>query len=169
MLDSKAREAFLKAYDELADAIYRHCFFRVYSQARAEDLMQETFIKVWHYCSNGNTIEYLKAFIYQTANNLIIDESRKRKEESLEVLLENSPASEPSHDTRADIEQDMLVTDIKKVMVDLDPETQQLLTYRFIDDLGPREIAEILQITPNNASVRISRALQTLKAHLPTS
>ncbi len=165
-MDRSAHDAFLKAYDELADAIYRHCFFRVYSKARAEELMQETFMKVWHYIESGNEIQNLKAFLYQTANNLVIDESRKKKEDSLEHLLEQSPSYEPSHDSRPDVEKEMLIADIKEVMAELESEVQQLLTYRFIDDLEPKEIAEILHITPNNASVRINRALQALKAKL---
>ncbi|MDO8601975.1 MAG: RNA polymerase sigma factor [bacterium] len=166
-MDRGDQEAFLKAYDELADALYRHCFFRVYSKARAQELMQEAFMKAWKYATSaGKPIQNLRAFLYKIANNLIIDESRKHKEESLEVLMEQSDANEPSHDGRADLEKDMLIADIKLVMIELDADTQQILTYRFIDDLEPKEIADILEITPNNASVRLNRALQTLKTYL---
>lgn len=166
-MNSNEQEAFLKAYDELADAIYRHCFFRVYSKGRAEELMQETFMKVWNYILSGIKIDNLKAFLYRTANNLVIDESRKKKEESLEAHMEHSPTAEPARDSQADIERDMMLTDIRRAMLKLPPEAQELLTYRFIDDLDPKEIAHILNITPNNASVKITRALHLLKEQIP--
>ncbi len=156
-------EKFLKAYHELADAIYRHCYFRVYTHSRAQELTQETFAKVWQYLQSGTAIDNLKAFLYKTANNLIIDESRKKKEESLEAHLEKFPSFEPSADSKASIENNILLQDVKRQMEKMSTEMQQLLTYRFVDDLEPREIALILDISPNNASVRINRALEQLK------
>ncbi|KKW47870.1 MAG: hypothetical protein UY99_C0021G0011, partial [Parcubacteria group bacterium GW2011_GWA1_59_11] len=40
---------FLQAYDDHADAIYRHLYFRVFSRARAEEMTQEVFMKTWIY------------------------------------------------------------------------------------------------------------------------
>ena len=48
---------FLDAYQQYADAIYRHCFFRVYNRDLAQDLTQETFIKTWKYISEGKEIK----------------------------------------------------------------------------------------------------------------
>ncbi len=157
------QKKFLAAYDQYADAIYRHCFFRVYSKARAQELMQETFMKAWQYERAGQTIENLRAFLYQIATNLIIDESRKKKEESLEMLLQNAPGAEPATDSRPNIEHDILIKDIKVQMERLPEEARDILTLRFIDDLEPKEIALILKISANHASVKINRALQLLR------
>ena len=71
-MKSDLQEGFLNAYDAYADAIYRHCFFRVFSKERAEELAQETFMKTWEYVARGNVIENYKAFLYRVTNNLII-------------------------------------------------------------------------------------------------
>ena len=68
---------FGEAYDLYADAIYRHCFFRVYSKERAEELTQETFLKLWQYMNDGNEIENIRALAYRIATNLVIDDKRK--------------------------------------------------------------------------------------------
>ena len=81
--NTEIMEAFTKAYDELSDAIFRHCWFRIGDRERAKDLMQETFTKSWQYISRGEKVDNLKAFLYRVANNLIIDEYRKKKELSL--------------------------------------------------------------------------------------
>src|SRR3990167_9783866 len=75
---SKKEKEFLDAYQQYVDAIYRHCYFRVYNKDLAEDLTQETFIKTWKYIAEGKEIKNIKAFLYRVAVNLIIDNSRKK-------------------------------------------------------------------------------------------
>jgi len=162
-------QEFLDAYQKYAEAIYRHCFFRVYSKSRAEELMQEAFMKTWQYLRDGAQVDNLRAFLYRVANNLIIDASRKKKEESLDALLEESDAFEPSEDGRLIAEQKTLLHDVLKTMEKLTKEERDILTMRYIDDLDPKDIAVILRITPNNASVRLNRAMHALKRHFHTA
>lgn len=161
-LKEKERQ-FLEAYDKYADAIYRHCFFRVFRKGRAEELVQETFMRSWEYLVEGKRIENFRAFLYRVANNLLIDESRKKKEESLDQLLENDAAAEPSYGGHKDAERQILLKEVVSEMQGLPHEEREILVMRYVDDLDPKEIAEILEITPNNASVKISRAMKALK------
>ncbi len=167
-MSNKQTQEFLDAYEKYAEAIYRHCFFRVYSKTRAEELMQETFMKTWQYLRNGADIENLRAFLYRVANNLVIDLSRKKKEDSLDALLEESDAFEPSEDGRVIAEQKALLRDVLHTMEKLSKEEREILTMRYIDDLDPKDIAVVLNITPNNASVRLNRAMHALKQHFHT-
>ena len=74
----KKEQEFSALYHQHADAIYRHCYFRVHNKDLAEDLTQETFIKTWKYIIEGKEIKNMKAFLYRVALNLIIDHSRKK-------------------------------------------------------------------------------------------
>ena len=155
---------YLEAYDQWATAIYRHCYFRVFSKERAEELVQDTFMKTWVYLKDGNEVENLKAFLYKVANNLIIDNSRKKKEESLDSLMEQSRTNEPSFEGHKSMEQKVLVQQILEVMDELPENYKHLLIMRYVDDLQPREIAEILDIKVNNVSVTLNRAVTALKS-----
>src|ERR1051326_7992250 len=157
------QQEFLQSYESFHDAIYRHCFFRVYSKTRAEEMVQETFMRVWQYLMQGKKVENLRAFLYRVANNLIIDESRKKKEESLEVLIEKSPAFEPSYEGGKTIEKKVLYNQIVQGMDKLPPDYKEILVLRYIEDLDPKEIAEILETNANNVSVKINRAVKALK------
>jgi RNA polymerase sigma-70 factor, ECF subfamily len=159
---------FLEAYDAYADAIYRHCYFRVYSRARAEELMQETFMKTWQYVSEGKKVNNIRAFLYRVANNLVIDESRRKKEDSLDALMEDNNASEPSSDEHIAVERRAIAAEIRQAMNLLNPEEREILILRYVDDLEPKEIAEVLDLSPNAVSVRIHRATQSLKVRLNT-
>lgn len=165
MAQDDFKQMFLEAYDAYADAIYRHCYFRVFSRARAEELAQETFLKTWQYISDGKEVKNIRAFLYQVANNLIIDESRKRKEESLDHMQEENDF-EPASDDHLKIERRAMAREVLGVMDKLGADEREVLVMRYVDDLDPREIAEVLGVTPNAASVRIHRATQSLKGML---
>ena len=79
-------EEFLTLYDAYADAIFRHCFFRVYERERARDLVQETFARTWEYAAKGNAVENARAFLYRVANNVIGDEVCEKKETSPDAM-----------------------------------------------------------------------------------
>ena len=48
---------FLKAYDELSDALFRRFFFKLSDREKALDLVQEVFTKTWLYLSEGKEIQ----------------------------------------------------------------------------------------------------------------
>ena len=158
-------EQFLKAYDDHADAIYRHCFFRVFSKPQAEELVQETFLRTWGYLQDGKRVENIRAFLYRVANNLVIDQSRKKREESLEAVLEKAPALEPVLDNtiEADAERSSLMQEVLRVINGLAEEDKRLITLRYVDELETQEIAEVMDISSNHASVKLSRAMKALR------
>ena len=80
---------FLAAYDEHSDALFRHVLIRVRDRETAKDIVQEAFSRTWLYLSEGKKIEYIRAFLYRVANNLIVDGSRKKKSSSLDALMDD--------------------------------------------------------------------------------
>jgi RNA polymerase sigma-70 factor (ECF subfamily) len=159
----RIQKEFLAAYDAHAEAIYRHIFFRVYSKARAEELAQETFMKTWDYIKDGKQVENLRAFLYRVATNLVIDDVRKKKENSLDAMMEESDAWEPSADGRDEAERRVELRRVLETMERLDDDAREILTMRYVDDLDPKDIGETLGITANNASVRLNRAMKLLQ------
>lgn len=157
----RENERFLKAYEDFSDAIFRHCYFRVSNRERAKDIMQETFLKVWAYIAEGNRIEHMKAFLYRVANNMVIDEYKKKKTYSLEKLQEQG--FEPGIDERSRIEHSIEVKQVMKFIEALPNDDRDLFIMRYIDDLGPKEISALLNETENAVSVRLHRGLKKLK------
>ena len=154
----------MKAYDDYADALYRHCFFRVFSEARAEELVQDVFLKTWQYLADGHEIAHIRAFLYRVLGNMIIDEARRAKSESLDHLMEQG--FEPKGDGEKNLVQGAEVREVQEALRRLPRDAAEVLVMRYVDDLEPKEIAEILDISPNRVSVRIHRALEALKKHV---
>lgn len=153
-------EAFARAYTELSEAIFRHCYFRVFHRERARELMQETFMRTWEYLLEGKSVDNLKAFLYRVARNLIIDESRKHKALSLDMLREEG--FEPCGETRENLEARSEAHFVIDNLARLDEDDRELIILRHINELHPAEIAEVIHEKPNVVSVRLHRATQRL-------
>lgn len=161
-------DRFLKAFDEYADALFRHAVYRLSDRERAIEIVHDTFTKVWGYIRNGHEIEAYKPFLYKVVNNLIIDEYRKRKELSLDALLAEEGTDEGSFAElhEGSIDELTFSLDAKKaadLIHELPLNYREVITLRFVDGLGPREISELIEETENVVSVRIHRALKLLR------
>ncbi len=163
--NKKLKAEFTKAYDEYADAIFRHCYFRISDRERARDLMQETFIKTWDYIlKNDERIDNLRAFLYRTANNLVIDEYRKAKgNQSLETLQEAGFQVGVAEAVTGRVGAKLEAEQILEVIEQIDSKYREAVIMRYMDGLTPKEIAEITGETQNNISVRINRGLKQLR------
>jgi len=151
---------FIRAYEELADAIFRHCYFRVYDRERARDLVQDCFTKTWDYLCRGGEIGNIKAFLYRTATNLAIDNGRRRQTDSLEALLEQGFDPTGSSGSAEKLAETARVA---AAIDHLKPAFREVLKYRFFEGLGPQEIARLVGASENAVSVRINRAVAALK------
>jgi RNA polymerase sigma-70 factor, ECF subfamily len=159
MKASPSAEAdFLALYEEFADAIFRHCFFKVSNRDVATDLTQETFIRAWQYIAKGMEIENARAFLYRIATNLTIDYYRKKRETSLDQLLE--AGFEPGENTEERLYDSLDGRRMLELVKTLDPKYRDVVLMRYVEGLSPKEIAEIIDETENVVSVRLHRALK---------
>lgn len=156
-------DEFLAAYDAFADAIFRHCYMRVSDRDRAKDLMQETFTRAWKYIAEGKTVDNVRAFLYRVANNLIVDESRKKKGVSLDQLSEvGFDPKDPNMGSDA-VEAKMDAERILAFVERVASPYREALVMRYVDGFSVKEIADILGETANTVSVRIHRGVKMLK------
>jgi len=161
-------QRFLTAFDEYGDALFRHAVLRVSDREKATDLVHDTFTKVWLYVRDGYEIEQFRPFLYKVLNNLIIDTYRKTKEQSLDALLEQEGIDEGNFDNLHESDTETLINTIDgeqafTLLAELPDQYKEVITLRFVDGLGPKEIAELIEESENVVSVRLHRALAALK------
>ncbi len=160
-MEVEFEKQFLEVYKQNADAIFRYCLLRVSDREIAKDIAQDTFMKVWQYAGKGEKIVNLRAFLFTTARNLIIDYYRKKQATSLDNLMEQG------FDVGVDINQSLMDKfDGEKALALLGsvPEKYRDAIYlQYVEGLSVKEIAQITSETENNISVRIHRGLQKLR------
>ncbi|MEK7217934.1 MAG: RNA polymerase sigma factor [Patescibacteria group bacterium] len=157
-------EELAEAYGKYADAIFRHCYFRVFDRERGKELMQETFMRAWTYVSNSEKrkVQNMRAFLYRIANNLIVDEVRKKKELSLDELQKSG--WDPGYDGVTEMQKRVEQNKIFALLHKVPREYREVLVMRYIDGLTPADIAGILGESPNAISVRLHRGIKQLHA-----
>lgn len=161
-------ERFLKAFDEHADALFRHATVRLSDRERAIELVHDAFTKVWGYIRNGHEIDSFRPFLYKVLNNLIIDEYRKRKESSLDAIFEGEGIDESAFEDLHDHSHEALIDSLDakravEVVAELPDVYREVITLRFVDGLGPKEISLLIEETENVVSVRIHRGIKIMK------
>lgn len=163
-------DAYLEAFDTYADALFRHASTRLSDRERACDVTQDAFIKAWDYLASGNEVRQWRPFLYRVLNNLIVDEYRRKKELSLDALLEEDSTSEAltasgsRREAEEALDDALAIERVRQLLRGLPEPHQSVLTLRYIDGLTPAEIAETLDISENAAAVRIHRATLRLRA-----
>jgi RNA polymerase sigma-70 factor (ECF subfamily) len=155
------QEAFGLIYNHFAERIYRFIYFRVGHKEVAEDVLSDTFVKGWQKINQINTPAALSAWLYQIAKNNIIDYYRIKKEtvalEEVEQFLEDEVSAVDL--TNLNFQQKKLLE-----MVNLLPdEQQQVIKYKFFEDLSNEEIAYVLGKTEGAIRVIQHRAILKLK------
>lgn len=68
-----SEEEFLAAYDEHADAVFRHCYLRTLDHNRSKEIMTEAFQRLWLFVADGNYVDSMKAFLFRAVNALIVE------------------------------------------------------------------------------------------------
>ena len=153
---------FHEAYKLHADALFRFSFFKLSDREKAKDIVQDTFVRYWEYVAADGQVDNVKAFLYRIANNAIIDNHRKKKEISLDILEEDGfdPMDTESHHTMA------RSLDSKRALElvnNLKDKEREVILLRYVEGLSVKEIAEVLDERENTVSVKIHRALKELQ------
>lgn len=159
--NDKNKDAFLEVYDAHSDGLFRYALYKTSNRELALDLTQDSFTKVWEYLQDGKDIDNLKAFLYRTLSNMIIDSYRKKKSESLDKLMEDG--FDHGHDERGDFEDALMGESLWRHVNTLEDKYKEVITLRYMNDLSIKEIAQTLNESENNISVRIHRALDKIK------
>lgn len=137
-------------------------FFKLNNHALGEDLVQETFMKTWKYLQNGGKIKIMRAFLYHVLNNLIVDEYRKRKTVSLDILLEKG--FDPTEDESARVSNILDGKAAALLINELPEKYRKVMRMKYIQDFSIQEISLITGQSKNTTTVQLHRGLKKLKS-----
>lgn len=155
------KDAYGAIYNLYYKQIYRYCFFNLRDSAQAQDIVQETFLKVWKSIGsfsldNGGTIQ---AFLYRIARNLIIDQSRRRKDAKLEDFEHLGTNDHVEEGVDRDSEKEKL----RQALSQLADKDRQIVILRYFEEMSFAEISKVIKIREGALRVRIHRILDKLK------
>jgi RNA polymerase sigma-70 factor (ECF subfamily) len=156
-------EAFGLLYDRYADFIYRYIYRRVGNWATAEDLTSDTFMRVL--CRIGIFTwqgRKFEAWLVTIARNLVTDyfkSGRVRMEISTAEMLDTAELERSPEESVVGI---LTAKALLEAVRELNPQQQQCVTLRFLQDLTVAETAGIMDKSHGAVKSLLCRALQRL-------
>jgi RNA polymerase sigma-70 factor (ECF subfamily) len=154
--------AFAELYETTAPAVFRYCYARTHNAADAEDLLQQTFLRVVEalprYEERGVPFE---AWLFRVCRSVAVDAHRRVRPQV--PLGPDDEATLAAEGTRFGRD---LLTDVLQALDGLTADQRQVIELRFFGDLSTRDIG--LVMGRDEAAIRSmqSRALAALRRHL---
>lgn len=174
-----------EAFRELVNRYERPVFSIIYRIVRdreaAEDLSQDTFVKVLNHIDRYRPEFKLSSWLFKIANNVAIDSLRKRQLDT--ISLDGSPHAATAADAEAssfevaarqenaldEMEAREIGSAIEKAIAQLRPEYRSCILLRHVEGRSYEEIASTLDLPLGTVKTYIHRArheLRGLLAHL---
>src|SRR5271154_5113210 len=155
--------------EQYQQRLYRYLLFLTGDPALAEDLFQETWVRVMERGYQYNAKSKFESWLFAIARNLVIDVSRRKKFRSLEELADpesNQPYEIPDEQNVSALQ--MLVArenqqTVQLSLLKIHSYYREVLLLRFHEELGLEEIAEVLAAPVSTVKSRLYRGLAALK------
>ena len=146
----------------LKDKLFRLALRITLDRAEAEDVVQDTMIRVWNKRDEWSQFESVEAYCLIVAKNLAIDRSQKKEAQNVEITPEmeqepdaNSPYDQLVHDEKMNI--------INRLVNELPEKQRLIMQLRDIEGESYKKIATLLNLTEEQVKVNLFRARQKVK------
>ncbi|PAE27182.1 hypothetical protein CHI07_21130 [Paenibacillus sp. 7884-2] len=155
-------ELIIDWYDKYSEAIFRYILNIINDYQQAEDLTQDTFIKVFKYIISGKLIEYPKTFIYSTAHNITVDYIRKQAPIKIvkDFVFHKKKNKEPPIENQ--VLPNELYKELYKEVLSLKKSYRQVIILRKMEGFSIKESAAILNWSEAKVKTTLFRAMEVL-------
>lgn len=153
-------------YDAYSTSIFKYIVHITNDYQQAEDLTQDTFIRVFNYMNSGKTIDYPKTFIYRTAHNVTVDFIRKNNPIKVmkDFVFQTKKSNEKS------IEHQMIENeeyrDLHKGIASLKKSYREVIHLRKMEEFSIKDTAHILNWSESKVKSTLFRAMRALEKEL---
>lgn len=149
--------------------VYQNIYFMVHDRDLAEDIFQETFVKVINTLKAGRYNEEGKflPWVLRIAHNLVIDHFRREKKMRMVSggdeydIFSTLDMEDPTIED--DMVWDQITVDVKKLMDRLPEEQKEVVYMRCYQDMSFKDIAESTGVSINTALGRMRYALINIR------
>lgn len=146
----------------LKDKLFRLALRITFDRAEAEDVVQETLIRVWKKRDEWKRFGSVEAYCLTVAKNLAIDCSEKKDSQTVELTSEMEEGSEASSPYEQLVSKERMSL-IHRLVNDLPEKQRLIIQLRDIEGKSYKEIAVVLNLTEEQIKVNLFRARQKIR------
>ena len=159
-------ETLEKLYTLYEQKMYRLAYTIVHSEEQAEDIVQESFIRIFTHIAEIKDIESSKTkrWILRIVKNEAIDQYRRnRRDWNLDNVVKLEQYTTPNDNIDNRLQQIIKEEYIQMIFDELSVTDRKVLCYRLTCELSTAETADILGISKEAVRQRFARAKQKAK------
>ncbi len=168
------KQAFTELINLYKDKIYNHVYRIIGNIQEAEDITQETFLKVYANIDKYDEQYKFSTWIYRIATNLCIDRIRRKK---ADFSLDNKWEEEDGMDWYNKLaapdmtpEEEVISTEqhkqVEQAILSLPPKYRVVMNLRYIQDFSIQEISKIVNLSVATVKTRLFRGRESLRKQL---
>lgn len=146
----------------LKDKFYRLALRITLNQAEAEDVVQETLIRIWQSRDRLESTEAIQAFGYTVCRRLALDCANKSSHGNVQLNLDRHDTTAIQPSEQMDRQERLAL--IRRLMDSLPEVQRSIMELRDIEGKTYQEIADILQLTDQQVKVYLHRARSKVRA-----
>ena len=148
----------------LKNELYRLALRITLNPAEAEDVVQETMMKVWNRRDEWERLESIEAFCLTICRNLSLDKLRRmdNQAQTLDATIDPSDSRVASNPEEQTVQRDRVQL-VRQLINQLPEKQRSVMQLRDIEGKSYRDIATILQISEEQVKINIFRARKTIK------
>lgn len=146
----------------LKDKLFRLALCITRNREEAEDIVQDTMLRVWNRREEWNVWETVEGFCLTICRNLAIDRSQKMDARHVELTPEVTELPDMAAPDKL-MERDERLGLLHRLIAELPEKQRTILQLRDVEGKNYKEIAEILQLTEEVVKVNLFRARQRIK------
>ncbi|MDX8365675.1 RNA polymerase sigma factor [Cytobacillus sp. IB215665] len=166
MKQEKIKNDVLHLYDVYSSRILKFIFVLTKDYHTAEDLTQDTFIKVNNSYDQLKDKEKVETWLFQIAHNLSMDHIRRKRFSVLDHIVPTLQKKESSPSLDKVIIINESVRELYDVISKLKPTYREIIILRKIEELSIKETSEVLGWSESKVTTTLSRAMKLLHKEL---
>lgn len=147
----------------LKNILYRLALRITLNSAEAEDIVQDTLIKVWNKRDSWSEIESIEAFSITVCRNLALDRISKHDNQNASLDEQGIDRQDTTYDPYERTQQRNKVELVRQIIDSLPVKQRECIQLRDFEGKAYKEIASLLNITEEQVKVNIFRARQAIK------
>jgi RNA polymerase sigma-70 factor (sigma-E family) len=157
---SRTQDEFGRFFEETGEPLLRTVFLIVRDVAAAEDIVQETLLRVARRWPRVRRMEQRAAYARRIAVNLALDEYHARARESTALERHLAEGNRTGETEAVGVE---LHADLITALASLSPRARAVIVLRYYGDLSEVQVAETLGCSVGTVKATAWRALETLR------
>jgi len=156
---------FEKFYMDNFSYIYNFIYMKVLNVHIAEDICSTTFLKAFEkFDEYDPSLAGERTWLCVIARNTVIDHAKSGYTKRTQ-LVDEYPDIPITDDTQEEVERRSLYEEVERLLGMLTEEERELISLRYGMGIQVKEIADMLGISPNSTTHRITRALEKCRKY----